>query len=239
MKLSYEKTFSYLKDRSVIRTQYDLAGLLGITQSCIAGAKQRGNFPVKWVKKISAVSDIKEDYLLRECEKPESRAEKTIAGRIRFARKSRSIALKDFAVGMNVSRQTINAWEKKSPKRSDNALMEKIAGFLDVPIAWLLFGDKTIYAGEPENYNRFSKEERKAFDDIDPIGEKKRRMFDLTVETIELIKPGEKISQAGKATLIQNFEMYFDSLTYACHTGEYHDHKNTENHAQGNAVRIA
>lgn len=60
----FEKIFYVIKNNTTIKTQQDLAMVLGITQPSISDAKKRNVFPFDWLVKICVIYGISLDSIL-------------------------------------------------------------------------------------------------------------------------------------------------------------------------------
>ncbi len=60
----FEKIFYVIKNNTPIKTQSDLAMVLGITQPSISDAKKRNVFPFDWLVKVCVIYGISLDSIL-------------------------------------------------------------------------------------------------------------------------------------------------------------------------------
>jgi len=141
---TFEGTFRRLRRVSPIRTQRDIAQILGIREATVSENKKSNDFPPEWAEKICEKYNIGAlDYILTgEGDCPEylnGGIPKTFSARLRQARR-RFGSLQDLANAVGSTVVTIQKWETNPPAKINSKLLQKIADVLGVSSRVLLFG---------------------------------------------------------------------------------------------------
>ncbi len=60
----FDKVFDVVKANTELKTQADLALVLGVTQQSVSDARTRGRFPMEWLIKMCVIYNINLDAML-------------------------------------------------------------------------------------------------------------------------------------------------------------------------------
>lgn len=168
---SFDDIFQRLRHLTTIRTQRDVARLVGVRFATVTENKSKNRFPKKWIEQIGRIFNIQDTQYISTGNgvKPESQggvpdtfqekikeAQMRLGGRDKLAR------------FLKIRPGVVETWECKAPAEDaiDSAVLEKIAGALQIPVKVLLYGADAL----PQPEIRLHKEDIKSRHD--PITKK-------------------------------------------------------------------